>query len=159
YSSIRFGEERQKTWSPYLCSCRTQGAQTLLKLRDAFLSLSLSLLCQRPATQERTDRHPEWESLVLRKADSGFSAFLGSTPLTTQAMIFASTDEGRTEAVRVYQVLRQGHRLVDPRQPLLRIAQTPQCPSTMDATQDASVFAMEECKGAVLLDIVECYTL
>src|SRR5215468_2710345 len=109
YNSIRFGEERQKMWSPYLCSCRTQGAQALLNLRDAFLSLSL--VCQRPATQERTDRQPEWESLVLRKVDNGFSAFLGSMHFTTECMIFASADEGRTEAVRMYQVLRQRQRL------------------------------------------------
>src|SRR5262245_13603335 len=120
-----FGEERQKMWSSYLCSCGTQGTQALLDLHDAFVRLSLLRQC--PATQESTDRHPEPESLFLREADRGFSAFLGSPHLTAECMENASPDEGRTEAVGVCQVLRQGQRLVIPRQPLLRIAQQPEC--------------------------------
>src|SRR5262245_39100467 len=123
-SSMGFRQERQPIWSSYLCSRGTQGAQALLDLRDPFLRLSL--LHQRPATQDRTDCHPLWKSLGGREANGGFGAFQGETHLTAQYVDENGIDEGRAEAVGVCQVLRQGQRLIDPRQPLPRIAQQPE---------------------------------
>ena len=56
-------------------------------------------------------------------------------------------------------LLRQGHRLVAPRQPLVRIAQVPQRPRGKAVANHASVLPIEERRGAVLLGIVERDTL
>ena len=56
-------------------------------------------------------------------------------------------------------VLRQGHRLLALRQPLLRSAQGPQHPGGMAAADHASVLPIEERLGAVLLVIVKRYPL
>ena len=58
-----------------------------------------------------------------------------------------------------HNLLRQGHRLVAPRQPLVRVAKIPQCPSAKDTANHASIAPVEEGRGAVLLGIVEGYTL
>src|SRR5438067_13769935 len=59
--SMCFCEERQIRRSCDLCSCGTIRRQALSDLLDAFLRLSL--VCQRPGTHERTDRHPVGKSL------------------------------------------------------------------------------------------------
>src|SRR2546427_3772148 len=63
YDSTCLGEKRQKMRSLYLCSRGTKGSQALAELLDPFLSLSL--VCQRPAVQDRTDCHPLRKSLFL----------------------------------------------------------------------------------------------
>src|SRR5215470_6462378 len=52
-----------------------------IKLCDSFLRLPL--VCQRPATQERTERPKLRESLFRREDDGGFGTLLGSTHLAT----------------------------------------------------------------------------
>src|SRR5215471_20782774 len=128
-----------------------------MDLRDAFLRLSL--VRQRPATQDRTECHPLRKSLLHGEADGGFCAFLGSTHLATQLMEQGSSRQGVAQAMRVGNVLRQGQRLLVLCQPLVRRAQVPQCPGSMAAADHASVLPREECMGAVLLGIVEGYAL
>src|SRR5262249_32467342 len=84
YGSICFGEKRQKMRSPHLCPCRTQGDQALIDLLDSFLHLSL--VCQCPATHERTDRSPERKSLCRSKSNDGVRTFLGCLPLLAVLM-------------------------------------------------------------------------
>ena len=56
-------------------------------------------------------------------------------------------------------LLRQGHRLVALRQPLVRIAQEPQRPGGKAVAHHPSVLPIEERRGTVLLGIVERDTL
>ena len=51
-----------------------------------------------------------------------------STHLTAELMEHRRTAQGKTEAKGVCTLLRQGHRLLAPRQPLVRIAQDPTAP-------------------------------
>ena len=74
-------------------------------------------------------------------------------------MEHGSTAQGKTQAKGVRTLLRQGHRLVAPRQPLVRIAQEPQRPGGIAVANHTSVLPIEERRGAVLLGIVERYTL
>src|SRR6266540_3993900 len=94
-----FGEERQPSRSSSLCSCATMGSQALLDLRDTFLDLSL--LCQCPATQERTTRPPVRKPLIRSDADGGFRALLDGMPLTAQLMELGNKAQGGTQAKRV----------------------------------------------------------
>ena len=92
--------------------------------------------------QERTDCHPGLKSLFLSKAHSGFSAFLSSTHFTAELMDNSSSIPRLPEAVGVRRLLRQGHRFIIPRQPLVRIPQQPQRPSGKAATHHTSVLPM-----------------
>src|SRR5712671_3555518 len=152
-----FGEECQKIRSCDLCACGTMGYQALRDLRDAFLSLSLMRQC--PATQDRTYRHPERKSLFRGEKNGGFRPLLGSTPLAAVLMELRRTAQGKTPAKRVRDLLSQRHRLLAPRQPLLRIAQGPQRPGGKDVANHARVLTIAECGGAVLLGIIERYPL
>src|SRR5215813_13668661 len=120
-------EECQKIRSCYLCSCGTIVHHTLGDLLNAFLRLSL--VCQRPAAQDTTHCPPMWEALFCSEVDGGFGAFLGAMRLATELMEYGSHNQGKTQAKRVCTLLCQGQRFVDPRQPLLSIAEEPQCRS------------------------------
>ena len=74
-------------------------------------------------------------------------------------MEHGSKAQGKTQAKGVRTLLRQGHRLVAPRQPLVRIAKIPQRPGGIAAANHASVVPIEERRGAVLLGVVEGYPL
>src|SRR5262249_36370269 len=134
------------------------GCQALVYLLNPFLRLSC-LLRQRPATEDRTDRPPERESLFLGEVDSGFSRLLGSTHLTAKLMENGSKAQGKTQAKGVCTLLCQGDRLIVPHFPLVRIAQEPQHPSIQAMTNYTSVLAIEKSRGAVLLEIVQGYPL
>src|SRR5215475_14690581 len=56
-------------------------------------------------------------------------------------------------------LLCQGHCLVAPRQPLVRIAKIPHRKGAIAVASHARVLAIEERRGAVLLGIIEYYTL
>src|SRR5262245_25234314 len=75
-------------------------------------------------------RYPERKSLVCGKADGGFRMLLHRRHLATELMEHSRTHQGITQAEGMRNLLRQRHRRVVPRQCLVRIAQTPQCPST-----------------------------
>src|SRR5215510_3698659 len=152
-----FGEECEPIRSSPLCSCGTMGSQALHDLRDSFLSPSL--LRQPPAPQDRTTRPPVRKPLIRSDADGGFRILLGGMPLTAQLMELGNKVQGGTQAKRVCNLPREGHRLVAPCQPLIRIAQQPQHESVLGATHHARVLPMEKCRGTVLLGVVECYTL
>ena len=122
-------------------------------------SLCLSLLHEYPAVQHSADRLPERKSLVLREANGGFNALLGSTHLTAELMEHRCTGQGKTQAKRVRNLLRQGYGFLGPCAPLLRIAQTPQRPRTMAAARHTSVVPIEDRRGTVLLQVVERYPL
>src|SRR5262249_36900336 len=127
------------------------------ELRDS--CLRLSVVHQRPAVEKRTKRHPERKSLLRRKADGGFSTFLGATYLTTELMEHGSTGQDPTQAKRVGNLLCEGHRLLALREPLGRIAQTPQRPGSKALANHPSVLAIEERRGTVLLGVVKGYPL
>src|SRR5437867_6995669 len=57
YDPICLGKERQKIQPRYLYSSDMQGYQALAELLDPLLGLSL--MRQRPAAQDRTQRHKE----------------------------------------------------------------------------------------------------
>src|SRR4029450_3308122 len=151
------GEQPQKTRRQQLCCGGTPGCHALVDLLDPFLSLSLVRKC--PAAQNSTVCHPERKSLFRGKADGGFSTFLGETHLTTELMVHSSTGQDQTQAKRVCNLLGAGHRLLALRSPLVRIAQTPQCPGSKAMANHPSVLAIEERRSTVLLGIVERYTL
>src|SRR6266478_7792786 len=100
------------------------GYQALVHLLDAFLRLSL--LRQRPATQESTTRPPDGKSLFRGKADGGFCTILGNTHLAAELMETGSGNQGKTQAEGVRDLLRQRQRFMASHQPLVRIAQIPQ---------------------------------
>src|SRR5262245_61623147 len=152
-----FCEERKKIRSCYFCSCRTPGCQALGDLLYPFLHVSL--MCQCPATQERTERSPVRKSLFLGEADGRFGALLGRTHLTTELMEHGSQAQGISQAKGVHTLLRQRYRLTASRQPLVRIAEMPQCPSGIAMTHHPRVFSIEECRATVLLGIVERHPL
>src|SRR5262249_19011195 len=77
----------------------------------------------------------------------------------TELMEQSRTTQGITQAMGVYNVLRQGQCLIIPCQPLVRIAKIPQGPGGMAAADHASVLPIEERLGAVLLVIVERHPL
>jgi hypothetical protein len=133
------------------------GCQALGYLLDPFLNLSL--VCQRPAVQNSTVRHPAQKSLFHGEAHGGFGTLLSDTPLATALMEHGSPAQGKTEAKRVCALLSQGHRLIVPRQPLVRIAQGPQRPGGIAAAKHPGILPMEKHRGAVLLGIVERNTL
>src|SRR5262249_10368742 len=87
--------------------------------------LRLSLVCQRPASQDNTTRLQERKALVRGKADEGFSLLLGSTHLTAELMGHHCTTQGMSQAIGVGNLLRQRHCLLAPCQSLVRIAQHP----------------------------------
>ena len=105
-------------------SYATQGYQALVHLLDTFLRLSL--LCQHPTVLERSDHHHVRKALFRAKTDGGFGTFLDSTHLAAVLMECRRNAQGITQAMGVCTLLRQGQRLLAPRQPLVRIAQVPQ---------------------------------
>jgi hypothetical protein len=134
------------------------GYQALGHLLDSFLRLSL--LRERPAAQKRTERYPVRETLLRGKTDGGFSTLLGSTHLAAALMEEGSSTQGRTQAKGVCALLRQCHRLLALRQPLIRRAKQPQRLGGMAVVpHHTSVASIEERSGAVLLGVVECHTL
>src|SRR5262249_41444478 len=137
--------------------CGTIDRQALMHLLDPLTSLSL--LCQRPAAHHSPDHHPERKSLVCGERDSGFCTFLGSTSLAAKLMEPGSTAQGISQAKGMGTLLPKGHRFVVPRQPLSRIAKIPQRPGGKAVTHYTSVLPIEQCRGTVLLGIVERYTL
>src|SRR5262247_2876996 len=97
--SMGFGEQRQKMWSSYRCSCGMIGLQALGHLRNAFLRLSL--LCQRPAAHDSTMRYPERKFLFLGEKNHCVSSFLGETHLAAELMEHGSVSQGKTQAKEV----------------------------------------------------------
>src|SRR5215831_3056979 len=67
--------------------------------------------------------------------------------------------QGITQTEGVRALLRQCHRLLTLRQPLVRIAKNAQRTSRKALAHHASVLPMQERRGAVLLGIIERYTL
>src|SRR5712691_11226952 len=157
HNPLCFCEERQKIWLEYHCSCGTPGCHALMYLLNPFLRLSL--VRERPASYDKADCHPVWKSLFRRKAHSGFGAFLGATLLPAKLMEYRSSTQGKTQAIGVRNLLCQGHCLVAPHQPLVRIPQIPQRPGGMAAAHHTRALPIEEHRGAVLLGIIECYAL
>src|SRR5215475_2859270 len=101
----------------------------LQALRDLLVPfLHLSLVRQRPAAEHSTARPPERKPLFRGEEDGRFSTFLGATHLAAELMEHGRKDQSITQAKRVGNLLREGDRLLAPRQPLLRIAQYPQRP-------------------------------
>src|SRR5438105_9725038 len=88
----------------------------------------LSLLCQRPAVQDRTDCLPEWKSLLHGEGESSFRTLLSRLPLQTILMELGSSAQGITHAKGVRTLLRQDRRLVVLHQPLVRMTKPRQCP-------------------------------
>src|SRR6516165_4394393 len=122
-------------------------------LLDPFLRLSL--LCQCPAPQKRTDRHLVRKSLLHVKADGGCGTFLGRTHLTAELMEQGSPAQDKTQAKGVCTLLRQRQRFVASHQPLVRRAQVPQRPGSVDVAKHPRVLPMLEHRGAVLRGIIE----
>src|SRR5215470_7146855 len=156
-NAMSFGEQREKIRSEYPCSCSMMDRQALVELLDALLRLSL--LCQCPATQNSTVCHPERKSLFRRHRQGGFSTLLGQTHLTAALMEYSSHAQDKTQAVGVRMLLRQRHRLLAPRQPLLRIAQGPQRPGGKAMAHHTSIRPIKEHPGTVLLRVVQGYSL
>src|SRR3989442_11505897 len=104
-------------------------------------------------------RPPILKSLFLGETDSGFSTLLGRTHLTAELMKHGSKAQAITKTIGVYNVLRQGHRLIVPCQSLVRIAKGPQRRGSKVMARHASVLPIEERLGAVLLGIIERYAL
>src|SRR5947208_2885373 len=97
--------------------------------------------------QDSTHRHPVRKSLIRGKADGGFGVLLGSTHLTTKLIEPRRKTQGIAEAKGMRRVLRQGHRLIVPCQPLVRIAKRPQRMGGMAAAHHACVLPIEERRG------------
>src|SRR5439155_25801800 len=116
-------------------------------------------MSQRPAPQDSSTRPPERKALFRGKTDGGFGTFLGSIPLATELMEYGRIAQGIPEAKGVRCLLRQCHRLLALRQPLVRIAQQPECMGVMAAARHTSILPIEKRIGAVLLGIVKRYTL
>src|SRR5712691_9658349 len=152
-----FCEECEPMRSFQLCSCGTKGSHALVDLLNPFLRLSL--LREGPATQDRTHRPPVRKSLFLGETESGFTTFLGATPLTTELIEHRRTTQGIAEAKGMRHVLRQGHRLIGPCESLVRIAKPPQRQRGMATAHHARVLPIEEHRGAVLLGIIKRYAL
>src|SRR5215471_20468043 len=131
-----FCEEREPIRSSFLSSCGTQGTQALLDLHDTFVRLFLLRPC--PTTEHSTDRPPVRKSLFRGEAHSGFAAFLGSTHLAAERMAYGSSVQGKSQAKRVRTLLRQCHRCLALRQPLVRIPKVPQRPRTKAMANHAS---------------------
>src|SRR5215510_16051102 len=112
-------KERKVIRSCYFCSCGTIDHQTVGNLCHPFLRLSLLHEC--PPTQESTICHPEGKALLLRQGHGGFSAFLGATHVATELMEHRRTNEGGTQVIGMRQLLRQRHRFLTLRQPLVGI--------------------------------------
>src|SRR5215813_14177839 len=89
---------------------------------------ALSLVCQRPAVQHRTERHPVWKALLGGEGDHSYGALLDSLPLATKLIEHGGSAQDKTEAKGRYNLLRQEDHLLTLCQSLVRIAQTPQCP-------------------------------
>src|SRR5215831_5814504 len=133
------------------------GSQALVDLLGPFLRLSLLRQC--PASHHSTNRPPARKSLFRGEADGGFCALLGSTHLAAELMEHGSKAQSKTQAKEVRILLRQRYRLLAPSQPLVRIPQRPQRPRGKDVTHHTSVFPIKECRGAVLLGVIERHTL
>src|SRR5262249_8295352 len=102
------------------------GSQALRDLLAPFLPLSL--VRQRPVAEHSTARPPERKPLFRGEDDGRFSTFLGATHLAAELMEHGSKAQGISQAKGVGNLLREGDRLLAPRQPLIRIAQYPQRP-------------------------------
>src|SRR5262249_48861972 len=99
------------------------------------------------------------KTLFLRQGHSGFSAFLGATHLTAELMEHSRNTQGKTQAEGVCTLLRQGHCFLAPHQPLARIPQVPQRPGVLTRAYHTSILPIEERRSAVLIEVVEGYTL
>src|SRR5712691_4508201 len=133
------------------------GYQALVHLLDPFLRLSL--LCQRPATQDRTERQQERKSLFLREDNHSFGVLLGATLLAAELMEYSRTTQSKSQAKGVSTLLCQGQCVVDLRQPLVGMTQIPQRPSSQAMTNHPSILPIAERSGAVLLGVVERHPL
>src|SRR5437867_9179214 len=118
------------------------GYQALVHLLDPFLSLSL--VRERPAVQDRTIRSPVRETLFRGKTDGGFGTLVGSTHLTAELMEGGSSTQGKTQGKGVCSLLCQGQRLLALRQPLVRITQAPQRPGAKAVASDTNIVRSEE---------------
>src|SRR4029453_4134226 len=114
---------------------------------------------QRPTVQQRTHRPPVRKSLFCGEAEGGFGTLLGSLPLPAELMEPGSNAPGIRQAKGVRTLLRQGHRLVVPCQPLVRIAKTPQRAGTNAMAKHTRVLPIEDRRGVMLLGVIERYPL
>jgi hypothetical protein len=140
-------KRRASLWTEY----RAQPFRSV-ELREPFLRVSL--VRKRPAAQYRTVREIQRKSLIRREAESSFHVRLSRMHFAAKLMEPSRLTQGHTDAQGMGTLLRQRHRLGASRQPLVRIAQTPQCPRATAAAYHPSVLAMEEDRRAVLLEIV-----
>ena len=53
---------------------------------------------ERPATHERTERHPVRKALFRGEADGSFDALLGSMDLTAELMVYRRINQGISQA-------------------------------------------------------------
>src|SRR5215831_6262909 len=152
HGSMCLSEERQKIRPQLLCSCGTIVHHALGDLLDAFLRLSL--VCQRPATQDSTTRFPDGKSLFLSEADGGFDAFLGCLSLPTVLMEHGSNSQDITQAIGVRHLLCQRQRFAYLCLFLVRIPKIPQRPRVHGTANHLSVVPIEERIDTVLLGVV-----
>src|SRR5262249_38840360 len=104
-------------------------------------------------------RYPVWKSLFHGKSNGVFGVFLGAMRLAKEQMEHRSRIQGTPQAIGVCNLLRQNYRFLAPRQRLVRITQVPQHTSSKAMAHHPSVLAIEKRIGAVLLGVVERYTL
>jgi hypothetical protein len=106
--------------------------QTLAELRQALGSLPLHGQC--PAAHERSHRYHQRHLLCGGHGDRRCSALGDHLPLPAQLMQEGRPVQPPRQSIRVFQVLRQRQRLVDPRQGLIWRAQEPQGTRGKDQT-------------------------
>src|SRR5262245_24617740 len=133
------------------------GSQALVDLLDAFLCLSL--LHQRPATQENPTRPQLRKPLCRSEIDGSVGAGLRVMYLAAELMEQRRKAQGKTSTKGVCTLVCQSQRVVDLCQPLRRIPQMPQRPGVINPTHDASVLPIEQRRLEGLLGVVERYTL
>src|SRR5262245_65750308 len=95
----------------------------------------------------------------MREREQGLDVFLGAEHLAAQVMEPGHKPQGKGQALRVRQLPGQGERLLGARQGLTGISQTPEGPGRKAPTSHPRVTAIEGHMGAVLLRVVEGYSL
>src|SRR4029434_3074539 len=87
--------------------------------------------------------------------DNVYARLQGNIHLATKLMVLGSKVQGVSQAKGVCPLLRQGHCLVAPRQPLVQIDPHPQCPRDNWPARRPSIIPIEQRRGTVLLGSIE----
>src|SRR6516165_5342142 len=116
------------------------GYQALDHLLNTFPRLSL--LYQRPAAKNRTERPPVRKFLLCGEINGAFGVFLGITHLAAEGMEHGSSAQDITQAIGVRHLLRQSHRFLVPCESLVRIAKMPQRTRSKALAYHPSVLAI-----------------